>query len=118
MRRTWNSYHSVLDLFSEVRLSSLFHLHEDHRRDLLSLEYLFAILQLNLDAGFAVLVDDLKRKHLHVALNFLIGKPDGHKQENVSLNWEKENKSSQILTYLRPMRRLASKTVRVGLLVA
>lgn len=95
MRRTWDSYHSVLDLFSEVRLCSLFHLHEDHRRNLLSLEYLFAVLQLNLNAGLAVLVDNLKRKHLHIALNFLIGKPDRQKQEDVSLDCGKENKLSQ-----------------------
>ena len=63
----------VVDSSTEVRLSSLPHLDEDHRGDLLRCESLLLALELNLDNRLATLVDDLEREVLHVSLNLSIG---------------------------------------------
>jgi hypothetical protein len=60
---------SVVDSATEVRLSNLAHLGQDHRRDLLGSEGLLLALELNLDDGLATAVDDLEREVLHIGLN-------------------------------------------------
>jgi hypothetical protein len=63
----------VVDSLTEVRLSSLTHLGEDHGRDLLGGEVLLLALELNLDDGLATLVNDLEGEVLHIGLDLRIG---------------------------------------------
>ena len=57
------------DLLSEVSFGGFLHLVQDHGRDLLSGEDLFALGSVNLDVGLGVLVDDLEGEVLDVMLN-------------------------------------------------
>jgi hypothetical protein len=68
-----NGDNGVVDSLTEVRLSSLTHLGEDHGRDLLGGEVLLLALELNLDDGLATLVDDGEGEVLHVGLDLSIG---------------------------------------------
>lgn len=63
---------SVVDGATEVGLSSLTHLGEDHGRDFLWGELLLLTLELDLDNGLATLLDDLEGEVLHVGLNLSI----------------------------------------------
>lgn len=72
---TWHSDDGVLDVPSEIRLSCLLHLDQDHGGDLLSLENLLALFEFNLDAGLAVLADDLEGEHLDVTLHLFVREP-------------------------------------------
>ena len=63
----------VVDGATEVRLSGLPHLNEDHGGDLLGCEGLLLALELDLDDGLASLVNDLEGEVLHVSLNLSIG---------------------------------------------
>ncbi|KAI6761328.1 hypothetical protein HG531_001881 [Fusarium graminearum] len=63
----------VVDSLTEVRLSSLTHLGEDHGGDLLGGEGLLLTLELNLDGGLASLVDDCEGEVLHIGLDLSIG---------------------------------------------
>ena len=68
----------MLDRLAQVRLGGLLHLGQDHRRDLLGREVLDLGLgalgggRLDADVGLLVLVYDLVRDHLHVALDLLV----------------------------------------------
>ena len=68
-----NSDDSVVDSLTEVRLSSLPHLGQDHGRDLLGCECLVLALELDLDDWLAALVNDLEGEVLHVGLDLCIG---------------------------------------------
>lgn len=62
----------VVDGATEVGLSGLPHLDEDHGGDLLRCEGLLLTLELNLDDGLASLVNDLEGEVLHVGLNLSV----------------------------------------------
>ena len=64
---------SVVDGTTEVGLSSLPHLGQDHGRDLLGGEFLGLALEFDLDDGLGSLVDDLEGEMLHIGLDFGIG---------------------------------------------
>jgi hypothetical protein len=63
---------SVVDGATEVGLSGLAHLGEDHGGDLLGGEDLLLALELDLDDGLAGTVDDLEGEVLHVGLDLSI----------------------------------------------
>jgi len=69
---SWNSDDSVVDSSSEVSLSSLSHLDQDHRRDFFWCELLVLSLELNLDNWLSGTVDDLEWEVLHIGLNLRI----------------------------------------------
>jgi len=64
---------SVVDGTTEVRLSSLTHLDQDHGRDFLRGELLDLTLELNLDDGLGGLVDDLEGEVLGISLDLRVG---------------------------------------------
>ena len=64
---------SVGDGTTEVGLSGLAHLGEDHGGDLLGCEVLGLALELDLDDGLATLVDDLEGEVLHISLDLSVG---------------------------------------------
>ena len=64
---------SVVDGTTEVRLSSLTHLDQDHGRDFLRCELLDLTLELNLDDGLGSLVDDLEGEVLGISLDLRVG---------------------------------------------
>ena len=64
---------SVVDGSTEVSLSGLAHLDEDHGGDLLRGEVLGLALELDLAHWLAGLVDDLERKVLHISLDLRVG---------------------------------------------
>ena len=64
---------SVVDGATEVSLSGLAHLDEDHGRNLFGGEVLGLALVLDLDDGLAGLVDDLEGEVLHIGLDLLVG---------------------------------------------
>jgi hypothetical protein len=68
-----DSNDGVGDLATEVGLSGLTHLGEDHGGDLLGGEGLGLALELDLDDGLAGTVDDLEGEVLHIGLNLSIG---------------------------------------------
>ena len=70
---SWDSDDSVVNGSSEVSLSGLAHLDQDHGRDLLWGELLDLSLELNLDDWLAGLVDDLEWEVLHVGLDLWVG---------------------------------------------
>lgn len=63
----------VGDLLTKVRLSNLLHLAKDHGRDFFGSELLVGTINLDLDNGLALLVDDLVGEVLHVRLDILVG---------------------------------------------
>ena len=63
----------VVDGATEVSLSSLAHLGQDHGGDLLGGEGLGLALELNLNDRLASLVNDLEGEVLHVSLNLRVG---------------------------------------------
>jgi len=63
----------IVDSATEVGLSGLPHLDEDHGGDLLGCEGLLLALELNLDDRLAGLIDDLEGEVLHIGLNLSIG---------------------------------------------
>jgi NAD-specific glutamate dehydrogenase len=65
----WNSDDGVVDGASEVGLSSLPHLGQDHGADLLGGESLHLSLELDFDDGLASLVKNLEREVLDIGLN-------------------------------------------------
>jgi hypothetical protein len=69
-----NSDDSVVDGTTEIGLSSLTHLGQDHGGDFLRSELLLFTLELNLDDGLATLVDDLEGPVLHIRLDLSVGK--------------------------------------------
>ena len=69
-----DSNDSIVDGATEVSLSGLTHLDEDHSRDLLRGELLGLTLELNLDDGLGSLLDDLERPVLHIGLNLSVVK--------------------------------------------
>jgi hypothetical protein len=69
----WNSDDSVVDGATEVGLSSLAHLGEDHGRDFFGSESLLFALKLDLNDRLATLVNDLEGEVLHVGLHLSIG---------------------------------------------
>jgi len=64
---------SILDIMSQVGLSCLLHLHQNHGGDLLRGEGFLLILVLNLELRLATLVHDLEGPMLHVALHGAVG---------------------------------------------
>ena len=68
-----DSDNGVVDGATEVGLSGLAHLGEDHGGDLLRGESLLLALELDLDHGLASTVDDLEGEVLHVGLDLSIG---------------------------------------------
>jgi hypothetical protein len=70
----WYSNDGIADSSSKVRLGSLSHLGENHRRDFLRCEGLGLTLELNLDDWLSSLVDDLEWEMLHVGLDLSIVK--------------------------------------------
>ena len=68
-----DSDNGVVDGVTEVGLSGLTHLDEDHGGDLLRGKLLGLTLELNLNDGLAVLVDDPEGEVLHIGLNLGIG---------------------------------------------
>ena len=60
---------SVVDGATEVSLSGLTHLDQDHSRNLLGGELLGLTLELNLDDGLGSLLNDLERPVLHIGLD-------------------------------------------------
>src|SRR5690606_2564043 len=70
----WDSNDGIADGSSKVRLGSLPHLGENHRRDLLRCEGLGLALELNLDNWLSSLVDNLEWEVLHVRLDLSIFK--------------------------------------------
>lgn len=62
----------VGDLLAKVRLSDFLHLAKNHGRDLLGSELLLCAIDLNLDNGLAVLVDDLVGEVLEIGLDILL----------------------------------------------
>jgi NAD-specific glutamate dehydrogenase len=68
-----HSHNGVVDSATEVGLSSLAHLGEDHGRDFLRGEGLGLALELDLDDGLAALVDDLEGEVLDVGLHLGVG---------------------------------------------
>ena len=62
----------VVDGATEVRLSGLPHLNEDHGGDLLGCEGLLLALELDLDDGLATLVNDLEGEVLHIGLDLSV----------------------------------------------
>ncbi|SPQ20609.1 c73ff6cb-8731-470e-9cf7-86bd75ccbeed [Thermothielavioides terrestris] len=69
-----NSDDSVGDGATEVGLSGLAHLGQDHGRDLLGREGLLLALELDLNDGLAIALDNLEGEVLHVGLDLGIGK--------------------------------------------
>ena len=67
-----DSNNGVGESSSEVSLSGLLHLGQNHRRDLLGCELLGLSLELDLDDGLSALVDDLEGEVLHVRLHLSI----------------------------------------------
>jgi hypothetical protein len=65
----WDSDDGVGDSATQVRLGGLLHLGEDHGRDFLRSEDLGLALELDLDDGLAVAINDLEREVLHVGLD-------------------------------------------------
>ena len=63
---------SVVDGTTQVRLSSLTHLGQDHGGDFLRSEVLLLTLELDLDDRLAGLLDDLEGEVLHISLNLSI----------------------------------------------
>lgn len=64
---------SVVDGSTEVGLSRLAHLDQDHGGDLLGCEVLDLALELDLDDWLSSLVDDLEGEVLHVGLDLWVG---------------------------------------------
>jgi hypothetical protein len=62
----------VGDLLTEVALSDLLHLAKNHSRDLLRSELLLSAINLDLDDGTVITVDDLEREMLDIALEGLL----------------------------------------------
>ena len=70
---TWNSDNGVLYFLAKVSFSSLLHLSENHGTDLLGRENLcLTILDLDLNVGLAILVNNLVRHKLPVLLDFFV----------------------------------------------
>jgi hypothetical protein len=63
----------VGNLLTEVALSDLLHLSEDHSRNLLRSELLLGTIDLNLDNGTVVTVDNLEGEVLDITLEGLLG---------------------------------------------
>lgn len=61
------------NLLTEVALSDLLHLSENHSRNLLRSELLLGTIDLNLDDGTVITVDDLEGEVLDIALEGLLG---------------------------------------------
>ena len=61
------------NLLAEVALSDLLHLSENHSRNLLRSELLLGTIDLNLDDGTVITVDDLEGEVLDIALEGLLG---------------------------------------------
>lgn len=73
---TRDSDDSIGDLLAKVRLSSILHLAKNHGTDLLRAEDLvLPILDLDLNVGLAILVNNLVGNKFHVPLDFLVLKP-------------------------------------------
>ena len=68
-----NSNNGVLDRLAEIALSDLLHLAQNHSRDLLRCESRFLLVDLDTDAGLAVLVDNLEGEVLDIVLDGLVG---------------------------------------------
>lgn len=62
----------IVDGATKVGFSSLSHLGQDHRGDLLGSELLLFALELNLHDGLALLLNDLEGKVLHVSLHLSV----------------------------------------------
>lgn len=60
------------DLLAQVALGGLLHLAKDHGRNLLGSELLLGTIDLNLDDGSAILVDDLVGEVLEIVLEVLL----------------------------------------------
>jgi len=69
----WDGDDGVVDGSTEVCLSSLTHLDQDHGRDLLGCELLDLALELDLDDWLSSLVDDLEGEVLHIGLDLCVG---------------------------------------------
>jgi hypothetical protein len=63
----------VGDLLTEVALSDLLHLSENHSRNLLRSELLLGAIDLNLDDGTVITVDNLEGEVLDITLEGLLG---------------------------------------------
>lgn len=61
------------NLLTEVALGDLLHLSENHSRNLLRSELLLGTIDLNLDDGTVITVDDLEGEVLDIALEGLLG---------------------------------------------
>ena len=73
---TRDSDDSIGDLLAKVSLSSILHLAKNHGTDLLRAEDLvLPILDLDLNVGLAILVNNLVGNKFHVPLDFLVLKP-------------------------------------------
>lgn len=68
-----NGNDGVGDLLTEVALSDLLHLSENHSRNLLRSELLLGTIDLNLDDGTVITVDDLEGEVLDITLEGLLG---------------------------------------------
>lgn len=68
----WDSDDSVVDSSTEVCLSSLSHLDQDHGGDLLRSEVLHLTLKFDLNDWLSSLVNDLEWEVLHISLNLSI----------------------------------------------
>lgn len=68
-----DSNDGVVDGATQVGLSGLTHLSQDHGGDLLGGEVLGLALELDLDDGLAALVDNLEGEVLHVSLDLGVG---------------------------------------------
>ena len=67
-----NRDNGVGDLLAEVGLGDLLHLAKDHGRDFFGGELLICAVDLNLDNGLALLLDNLVREMLDVGLDILV----------------------------------------------
>jgi hypothetical protein len=63
----------VGDLLTEVALSDLLHLAENHSRNLLRSELLLGTIDLDLNNGTVITVDNLEGEVLDIALEGLLG---------------------------------------------
>ena len=70
----WNCDDHILDRLTKVCLSSLLHLCQNHRRDLLWVEGLVLTLVLHLDLGLFAICNNLEGPMCHILLNAVIVK--------------------------------------------